>query len=165
MRGISRRTAYRFPVSADAYWQVTGDNAWHPARSMDLSATGIGLENTGPRLQVGDQIKLIVSGEANESGSTVVNSYSSSAGANHNIELAAVVTSEFNGHSNGKQRVGLLIQTFASKDDVRRYFESVYAPRNLLNGHEKSYKPLSEHIHQHIAADSLLVLPEPGRRS
>jgi cellulose synthase (UDP-forming) len=147
MRSASRRTTYRFPVSADSYWQVIGDNAWYPARSVDFSATGIGLENTGPSLQLGDRVKLIISDGMHKSRKAAVKSQSALARGNHKIRLTAVVTSDNNGHNNGKQRVGLLIQDFASDHDTADYFESVYSPPNLLNGHTKSQPSPYEKIH------------------
>jgi hypothetical protein len=148
MRSVSRRTTYRFPVSTDSYWQATGDKAWYPACSVDLSATGIGLENTGPKLQLGDRVKLIISDGMHKSRRSAVKSQGALARGNHKIRLTAVVTSENNGHNNEKQRVGLLIKDFASKDDVARYFESVYSPSNLLNGKTSKLQPsLPEHTH------------------
>jgi len=148
MRSVSRRTTYRFPVSTDSYWQATGDKAWYPACSVDLSATGIGLENTGPKLQLGNRVKLIISDGMHKSRRSAVKSQGALARGNHKIRLTAVVTSENNGHNNEKQRVGLLIKDFASKDDVVRYFESVYSPSNLLNGKTSKLQPsLPEHTH------------------
>jgi cellulose synthase (UDP-forming) len=134
MSRISRRAAYRFPVSSDSRWQfVGGDSAWYPARSVDFSATGIGLETTGPRLRFGDQLKLIVSNGIRLSEMPIMNNQGMLASGNHEIALTAIVASEGNGHNNGKQRVGLRIQEFASDHDVADYFESVYSPSNLLN--------------------------------
>src|SRR4030043_373801 len=149
MRSVSRRTTYRFPVSTDSYWQVIGHNAWYAARSFDFSATGIGLENTGPRLRLGDRVKLII---PNGNGTYMskmptADTQIASPGDNHKISLTATVTSEDNGHSNGKQRVGLLIKDFSSKDDIARYFESVYSPLNLLNGHTKSQPSPHANVH------------------
>jgi len=134
MKSVSRRATYRFPVNTDSYWQLIGGNAWYLARSVDFSATGIGLENTGPRLRLGDQIKLIVSNGIHVSETPATKSQGASATGKHAIMLTAIVTSEDNGHNNGKQRVGLLIKDFASDRDVASYFESLYAPKNLLNG-------------------------------
>lgn len=147
MRSVSRRITYRFPVSTDSYWQVSGDNSWYPARSVDFSATGIGLENTGPRLLLGDQIKLIISNGIHVSKMPTIESQGASASGKHAIVLTATVTSEDNGHSNGKQRVGLLIQEFASNHDIADYFSTVYSPYHLLNGHMKSQPSPHANIH------------------
>jgi len=71
----------------------------------------------------------------------------SSANGKNAIVLTTTVTSDNNGHNDGKQRIGLLIKGFASKDDVARYFESVYSPPNLLNGHTKSQPSPHANIH------------------
>ena len=141
MRRVSRRTTYRFPVETDSYWQAIGDNAWYPARSVDFSATGIGLENMGPRLQLGDRIKLIISNGIHTNKMPTTGVQDASANGKHAVVLTATVTSDNNGHSNGKQRVGLSIQDFASTLDGNSYFDSVYSPPNLLNGHTKSQPP------------------------
>ncbi|MFC2049649.1 glycosyltransferase family 2 protein [Chloroflexota bacterium] len=148
IRGVSRRTTYRFPVETDSYWQAIGDSSWYPARSVDFSAKGIGLENMGPRLRVGDRVRLIVSNGIHVSKMPTMESQGASTNGKHAIVLDATVTSEDNGHSNGKQRVGLSIKDFASDHDGASYFESVYSPPNLLNGEGSKLQPSPpEHIH------------------
>jgi hypothetical protein len=142
LRKVSRRATYRFPTSTDSYWQVWGDNAWHPSRSVDFSATGIGLENTGPSLRLGDQVKLIIPnkpdvGEMPNAKKQGLIPFSKQA-----IVLNAIVTSEYNGKHNGKQRIGLLIQKFASYSDMANYFGIVYSPSRLLNGDKAKYQQL-----------------------
>jgi cellulose synthase (UDP-forming) len=142
LRKVSRRATYRFPTSTDSYWQVLGDNAWYPSRSVDFSATGIGLENTGPSLRLGDQVKLIIAnkidvGEMPNAKRQGLIPFSKQA-----IVLTAVVTSEYNGKHNGKQRIGLLIQKFASYSDMANYFGIVYSPSRLLNGDKSKYQQL-----------------------
>ena len=142
LRKVSRRATYRFPTSTDSYWQVLGDNAWYPSRSVDFSATGIGLENTGPSLRLGDQVKLIIAnkidvGEMPNAKRQGLIPFSKQA-----IVLTAVVTSEYNGKHNGKQRIGLLIQKFASYSDMANYFGIVYSPSRLLNGDKSKYEQL-----------------------
>ena len=149
MRRVSRRTTYRFPVETDSYWQAIGDNAWYPARSVDFSATGIGLENMGPRLQLGDRIKLIISNGIHTGEMPTTGIQGAPTNGKHAIVLTATVISDNNGNGNGKQRVGLSIQNFASNLDGDSYFESVYSPPNLLNGKASKYQksPPPEHIH------------------
>ena len=154
LRKVSRRATYRVPTSNDSYWKVSGAKSWHPARSVDFSSTGIGLENTGPHLRLGDEIKLIIAnkldaGEMSNMRSQGLTSFSKPA-----IMLTARVVNEYNGKNNGnnndnnnsnhngKQRVGLLIQNFASYSDMASYFGIVYSPSRLLNGHLKEYDQL-----------------------
>jgi cellulose synthase (UDP-forming) len=139
LRKVSRRTTYRFPTSNDSYWQVDGDYYWHPGRSVDFSSTGIGLENIGPHLQLGDQIKLIIANRQDAEGKTNGNGYGLAQFHKPTIVLTAQVVSEYNGKTNGKQRVGLLIQKFASYDDMASYFGIVYSPSRLLNGDKAKY--------------------------
>jgi cellulose synthase (UDP-forming) len=146
MRSVSRRTWYRFPVETDSYWQAIGDHSWYPARSVDFSAKGIGLDNMGPRLRLGDRVKLIISNGIH-SKMPAMEIQDESTNGKHAIVLTATVTSEDNGHSNGKQRVGLAIHGFASDQDGASYFDSVYSPQNLLNGDASKLRPsLPEHI-------------------
>jgi len=149
MRRVSRRTTYRFPVETDSYWQAIGDNAWYPARSVDFSSTGIGLENLGPRLRLGDRVKLIISNKIKPSEKPGTGIPDTLATSKQAILLTATVTSDNNGHNNGKQRIGLSIQDFASDRDGTSYFESVYSPSNLLNGKLSQYQksPPPEHVY------------------
>jgi len=140
LRKVSRRATYRFPTDNDSYWQLTDGDSWYPARSVDFSAMGIGLENMGPHLHISDQVKLIIAnkpdpGAAPEKQPTAP--FDKSA-----IVLTAKVVSEFNGKYNGKQRVGLLIQRFASYNDMASYFGIVYSPTRLLNGDKAKYEQL-----------------------
>jgi cellulose synthase (UDP-forming) len=142
LRKVSRRATYRVPTSNDSYWQVTGDNSWYPARSIDFSTTGIGLENTSPHLHPGDQVKLIIAnkpdaGEVFNGKSQGLTPFNKEA-----IVLTAQVVSESNGKCNGKQRVGLMIQKFASYSDMASYFGIVYSPSRLLNGDKSKYQHL-----------------------
>jgi cellulose synthase (UDP-forming) len=162
LRKVSRRATYRFPASTDSYWQVIGKKSWYPARSVDFSATGIGLENSGPHLRLGDRVKLIIANKldtgemSNRKGQGLI-PFNKEA-----IVLTAQVASEYNGkyngngkhngngngngkhdgNGNGKQRVGLKIQQFASYSDMATYFGIVYSPCRLLNGHHEEYKQL-----------------------
>ena len=140
LRKVSRRATYRFPTDNDSYWQLAEGDSWYPARSVDFSATGIGLENMGPHLRISDQIKLIIAnkpdpGAAPEKQPTAP--FDKSA-----IVLTAKVVSEFNGKHNGKQRVGLLIQKFATYSDMAGYFGIMYSPTRLLNGDKAKYEQL-----------------------
>jgi len=140
LRKVSRRATYRFTTSNDSYWQVVGDDSWYPACSVDFSATGIGLENTGPHLRVGDQVKLIIPNKLDE---VVI---PKGQGLKPNIKPAIVlnaqVVSESNGKYGEKQRVGLLIQKFASYSDMASYFGIVYSPTRLLNGDKCKYEQM-----------------------
>jgi cellulose synthase (UDP-forming) len=139
---VSRRSTYRFATSNDSYWQLAGDKSWYPGLSVDFSATGIGLENTGPHLQVGDQVKLIIANKTN--GSETSKKDGLAEFGKPAIVLTAQVVSDSNGKYNGKQRVGLLIQKFASYSDMASYFGIVYSPCRLLNGDKAKYEQLAQ---------------------
>jgi cellulose synthase (UDP-forming) len=161
LRKVSRRVTYRFPTSNDSYWQLAGDSSWYPARSVDFSATGIGLENTGPHLQIGDQVKLII---ANKTEEDMPKKDGLAEFGKPAIVLTALVASEYNGKHNGngngngnhngngkqngngdgRQRIGLKIQQFASYSDMTSYFGIVYSPSRLLNGDKAKYEHLVE---------------------
>jgi cellulose synthase (UDP-forming) len=139
LRKVSRRATYRFATSNDSYWQLSGDTSWYPALSVDFSTTGIGLENTGPHLQLDDQVKLII---ANKPNSDMANKQGLAEFGKPAIVLTAKVVSDSNGKYNGKQRVGLLIQKFASYSDMASYCGIVYSPERLLNGDKAKYEQL-----------------------
>jgi hypothetical protein len=141
LRKVSRRATYRFATSNDSYWQLTGDTSWHPALSVDFSATGIGLENTGPHLQVGDQLKLIIANKPD--AADMFRKQGLATFSKPAIILTAQVVCDSNGKYNGKQRVGLLIQKFASYSDMASYFGIVYSPHRLLNGDKAKYEQLA----------------------
>jgi cellulose synthase (UDP-forming) len=151
---VSRRTTYRFPTSNDSYWQADRDSSWYPARSVDFSSTGIGLENIGPHLNLGDELKLIITNKADTSSLSNEERECLISFCKPAIVLRARVVSEYNGKNNGKQRIGLLIQKFDSYSDMASYFGIVYSPLRLLNGDKAKYKQLAP-------ANGLIKAPEP----
>ena len=140
LRKVSRRVNYRIPTSNDSYWQVVGDDSWYPARSIDFSSTGIGLENAGPHLQLGTEVKLIITNKMDPLD--VCGSQESKTLIKPAIVLTAQVVSEYNGKHHTNQRIGLLIQKFASYADMAGYFGIVYSPCRLLNGDKTKYPQL-----------------------
>ena len=140
LRKVSRRANYRIPTSNESYWQITGDDCWYPARSIDLSSTGIGLENMGPHLNLGDEVKLIINNKTpllDVCTKEQLETMSKPA-----IILSAKVVSDYNGKNHTNQRISLLIQKFASYSDMASYYGIVYSPHRLLNGDKAKYPQL-----------------------
>lgn len=132
LRHVSRRARYRFPIRRSIRWRSSSDTVWHPGYSIDLSAAGIGLENRGPKPCAGDSIELLISTIDYSDGPLTSGDWTSSAENDLDIRLAATVIGDYPYLSDGRQRVGLFIQGFASEADANLYAYFLHHPHYPL---------------------------------
>jgi len=126
-RHSTRRGRFRFPLSMDLSWRLAGEDVWHTAKSIDLSASGLQFYHSEPKLAAGDRIEVVLlplQGGVRAAGkkrrrrpSKPIISLQGTVAANHPVPARS------------EQYIGLQIREFASETDSNRYANLLHAKR------------------------------------
>jgi len=121
LRRVSRRARYRFPIRANLRWRLTNQSVWHSGYSFDLSASGIGLENMGPKLTAGDHVEVTILPADSENETLGTDKTTQPVGLDFGLRLVGTVIGNHPSSAGPNQWVGLSIQNFASEMDETLY--------------------------------------------
>jgi cellulose synthase (UDP-forming) len=141
--GVSHRLRYRFPIVTEVRWRRTRDTHWEAGHSINLSATGISFEHSGPQVSLGDHVEITILITIPASKLPVAQDYTSPALDESKILFTGRVVGEYPTQLNGTQRLGLVIDKFAREADANNYTYLLYHPAPLLRGEQIFQPPVS----------------------
>ncbi len=127
---VSRRSRYRFPIITEISWHLSGEKDWRIGHSVNLSASGMSFEHSGPRLRMGDKLEVSIGFAVTGAGDTPP------AEGESRILLTGRVVGTYQPRSGDAQRVGLTIISFDSSAGANNYSYLLHNPANLLRGEQ-----------------------------
>ena len=106
-------------------------------------ATGISFEHSGPQLSVGDHVEITVVAVIPDSELPIAKDSTPSAMGEFKILFTGRVVGSYPAQLSDAQRLGLVIDNFASEADANNYAHLLHHPSRLLRGEEIFHPPES----------------------